>query len=759
MKVETSTASALFLCLFVATTPLAAKEEMVDSGISDDAPKDDIQDSLEGDDIVYETVVVSDRPPIPRLPKNRAGSEVKREDIQRRNSRSAPDALRYEPGVFVQQTAHSQGSAFVRGLTGQQTLLMFDGIRLNNSTYRQGPNQYFFNLDSQTIQSIQVVRGGASTRYGSDALGGVVMAVPIEAQLADPELEKPITWDPHLIFRGATSDDELGGRAQTNVTLGKSFAIFGGAGGRRVGQLESGGIVYNPRDGDIPKVPHFEDDNRTQLGTGFEEFTADGRLVYKVDSSHYLTLAAYTYRQFDAPRTDQCPAAYAPYDECLQYDNQNRTLIYAAWEGEPRLGPLKNFRITLSWQNQLERRTLSRPSAHVENIGKDRVDTLGASISARTIKAEPAPWLELELNYGADTYYDFLESNAWISFADIAVTQKLNRGQYIDNSRYLYGGLFAEGKAGFFDWLYLRAGGRVSWINAEAPAVSVTGSESLSKSWFPFVWNTGVEAHVVKWLHFLVNIDRSFRAPNLDDMTSRQQTGPGFQFENPDLGPENATTYEAGTRLVGPVMAELWIYQTLLGSTVVKSPREADDCPPDTAQCENSWTRFQLVNSDGQSKVRGIEAVLFSSLPGGFETRFTLSWTWGEGPNMGDPPSDPDLPYDDRVPLSRIPPLNGTAEILWRHPIGFSTGASLRWAALQKRLALSDISDERIPKGGTPGFAVLDLSVSYRLMDKLFMSIVFENVFDTAYRYHGSSVNGPGRGAVLLLDVGPLWRL
>ena len=62
-----------------------------------------------------------------------------------------------------------------------------------------------------------------------------------------------------------------------------------------------------------------------------------------------------------------------------------------------------------------------------------------------------------------------------------------------------------------------------------------------------------------------------------------------------------------------------------------------------------------------------------------------------------------------------------------------------------------------LPPGGTPGFAVLDLRVGYRIEEKLLLSLVMENVLDTPYRYHGSSVNGPGRGMVLLLDVGPIW--
>src|SRR5690606_1230083 len=110
--------------------------------------------------------------------------------------RSAPDALRSVPGVSVQQTGHGQASPYVRGLTGQQIVHLFDGIRLNNGLYRQGPNQYFFTVDWQSLERIEVVRGSASTRWGSDALGGAILAVPRE-RLPDPQMDG-LHFEPRL---------------------------------------------------------------------------------------------------------------------------------------------------------------------------------------------------------------------------------------------------------------------------------------------------------------------------------------------------------------------------------------------------------------------------------------------------------------------------------------------------------------------------------------------------------------------------------
>lgn len=671
-----------------------------------------------------------------------------RSDLERRLPHSAPDALRYEPGVFVQQTAHGQGSAFLRGLTGQQTLLLFDGVRLNISTWRQGPNQYFFTLDAQTIDSIHILRGGGSTRYGSDALGGVILTQPLE-----PSLEGQGLWArPRLRLRGASADREWGGRLQLEAGWDNRLAFIGGVGGRRVGLLESAGSVLNSADNNLPEVPRFAEDGRTQLGTGFNELAADGRAVLRLAPAQTLTLASYFYRQYDSPRTDQCPAPGARYDECLRYEHQFRTLAYAAWQAEAPTPFTRFVRATLSWQNQHERRRNDRPASFVYSLGEDDVDTLGFTAHARspTLSLGDFP---LVLNYGVDSYLDLVRSQATLGFTDIDLALPRSRGQYLHGSWYLHGGAFLEGELSLPHRVTVRAGSRASWVFARAPGDSESGSAPVDRSWWPVVGHAGVEWAATERVTLLANVDRSFRAPNLDDLTSRQQTGPGFQFENPLLAPEQTTSLEAGLRLsTAPVSLQFWAFHTWLEAAMGRKPREARDCPLETPQCQSSWSRFQLVNAREVSILRGVEASARVRPVPGLVASATLSWAWGEGPNLGDPPSNPAIPFEPRVPLSRVPPLNGTAELTWTHPMGLSAGAALRWAAAQTRLAVADRSDARILLGGTPGFAVVDARLSYRQSEVLLVALVLENLLDTPYRYHGSSVNGPGRGLTLSIE-------
>lgn len=709
------------------------------------------------DDPTFETVVRSGGSD--RLPTESASSSISHTDLERRQPRSAPDALRYEPGVFVQQTAHGQGSAFVRGLTGQQTLLLFDGIRLNNATFRQGPNQYFFTIDSRAIEGIEILRGGSSTRFGSDAMGGVIQALPIEPLL--PENGQTQRWNPSFLLRGASADSELGGRAQIHAAgrFGSKLfvAFFGGVGGRTVGQMQSGGRVENPNPntpfGLYPQVPRYAADGRTQLGTGFKEITVDGRLVLGIGNRHRLTLASYHYLQFDAPRTDQCAPPTAPLGVCLTYEQQFRHLSYAAWDLQTG-GTLEKLRITLSYQQQHERRRYDDPSVLIRQHGTDDVHTVGLTGAARSRMFVLGSASGLQLHFGGDLYADWLSSSASQMYTDTQVSTPLSRGQYIDGSSYVYGGSYLDAELRLPKRVTLRGGGRVSYVRAQAAGDVQSGTRAFELEWAPLVGRAGVEWRALSLLSLRANIDHSYRAPNLNDLTARQQTGPGFQFENADLKPERATSFELGALLNHRyVSAELWLFETLLTDAVMKISRRGEECPSQTPECLAAWTRFQLQNAPELSEVRGIESAVRVRLPWNLSLRTTLTYTWGEGPRLGDLATGVyGVQLKERVPLSRIPPLNGSAELIWVHQVG-EISAALRWAAPQDRLAIADYSDGRIPKYGTPGFAVLDLRADLRIDNDLSMGIVFENVFDSPYRYHGSSINGPGRGCILTARI------
>lgn len=74
-------------------------------------------------------------------------------------------------------------------------------------------------------------------------------------------------------------------------------------------------------------------------------------------------------------------------------------------------------------------------------------------------------------------------------------------------------------------------------------------------------------------------------------------------------------------------------------------------------------------------------------------------------------------------------------------------------AARQDRLSPDDQRDtQRIPPGGTPGYATLNLRTGYDWKGKVKVVAALENVLDEDYRIHGSGYNQPGRNLKLSLE-------
>lgn len=99
-----------------------------------------------------------------------------RAEIEARQAVDLPELLGTVPGLAVVQTGPpgQQTSVFTRGAESEQTLLLWNGIPLNDPFFG-GANWHFVPLDG--VERVEVARGPFSALYGSQALGGVVQVV------------------------------------------------------------------------------------------------------------------------------------------------------------------------------------------------------------------------------------------------------------------------------------------------------------------------------------------------------------------------------------------------------------------------------------------------------------------------------------------------------------------------------------------------------------------------------------------------------
>lgn len=115
---------------------------------------------------------------------------VDSEQIDQQTITDIRELVRYEPGVVVEGSGRFGLSGFnIRGINGDRILMLLDGAPLADE-FSFGPalsaRRDFVDVD--LIDRVEIIRGPASTLYGSDAIGGVVSFITKDPeQLVDED--------------------------------------------------------------------------------------------------------------------------------------------------------------------------------------------------------------------------------------------------------------------------------------------------------------------------------------------------------------------------------------------------------------------------------------------------------------------------------------------------------------------------------------------------------------------------------------------
>ena len=609
--------------------------------------------------------------------------------IRNRLNRTTPEALQGTAGVFVQKTNHGGGSPILRGLMGNQTLLVLDGIRLNNSTYRYGPNQYLNTVDPFTLNKIEILNGSGSVQYGSDAMGGVIHLFSHE-----PELNTNLVA--RFLGRFTSQQMEQTGRAEINYG-GNRFAGSASINVRNFGDLYGGKGIGR------------------QSPSGYGENSNFIKLKYVLRNNTFVVSNQY-FNANHVPITHKVKLENFKINE-ISKQNRNLSYIKHTWSTNSKW--LTELNTILSLHHTLEQRESQKNNSNQFIFEKDRVNTISVNSSFTTNFS--SHWKAIT---GIELYTDKVSSKKELTNLETKGSQSV-RGLYPDQSKY---GSFSSFTIHQFNLNPLLISGGIRY-NRFKININESGIGQVQITPSALVYNANLGYRMNKYTTTYLAVNSGYRAPNIDDMGTLGIVDFRYELPSFDLKPEHSRSYEIGLKMIKPnYQITGAFYHTYISNLITRTKI------PD--QIISGYPVY-IKENIGEAIIRGIENTMIYNINQNFQLNSLLTYTYGKNKIT-------------QEPLRRIPPFFGRLSLQYELK-RFFISSEWSFAGSQHRLAQGDKEDNRIGPEGTPGWNVINLYTGLKLRNAT-VQAVFNNLTNEAYKTHGSGVYGQGRSLTLQIQ-------
>lgn len=645
----------------------------------------------------------------------------------RARARTMSEALTSLPSVHTQQTAHGQASPYIRGLTGYHNVLLVDGVRLNHSAMRSGPNQYWSTVDHYAIDRLELLAGPQGVLYGTSAVGGVVQALSLDPRFA---AEGGSIAQGRAFLRWSSAEASFTGRLEGefanenwNLQVGQTLATYGDLrGGSEVG---------------------------TQNNTGYDFAGTNLKLTRRLGDDARVIFGVQRVKMDDVPRTHKTIDGVSwgglePGSEIYRNHDQIRELWYLRTEWEGSGGWADAGEVTLSLHRHEETRDRMKGSGGVATGGDYQgfdVDDLGLTARFEADGAWGDRWA-----YGAEIHRESVDSFKRRYDANRMFTSTDIQGPVAADARYTTLAAYLQNEVPLDD-----AWSLISGLRAERIEVDVDRTEDPDTG-LPTAFTRSYDSVVgsVRALYaassaqvWYGGLSQGFRAPSLYDLTSLDETSVS---ESPDfdLEPEHFLQAELGGRgRSGAISWEGAVYNTWVSDMIVRNPEAS--------------TGGDVLKENSDGWIRGIEASLAYAWTSEWSTELSASWMDGEIDQRLPAPGAQQV----RRPITRLMPLQARLTQVYQPEAAQWWAEGYVWAVdNQDKLSLRDERDSRIPdtdgdgfSDGSPGYTIVGLRAGWPVAEQALLTVALENVGDVDYRVHGSGINGPGLNLILGLDV------
>ncbi len=134
-----------------------------------------------------------------------AQTTLQQDDLDAQSGEGLAEILKGVPGVYAAPTTMDSAKPIIRGHQERRLLVLFDGVRHEGQNW--GPD-HPTEIDPFSAASIAVIRGPAGSRYGADAIGGVILVKP-----------PPLSREPGLQGRALAAFESNGMRPYGAIRL------------------------------------------------------------------------------------------------------------------------------------------------------------------------------------------------------------------------------------------------------------------------------------------------------------------------------------------------------------------------------------------------------------------------------------------------------------------------------------------------------------------------------------------------------------
>ena len=678
-----------------------------------------------------------------------------RAQLDRDNVNSIQDLVRYEPGVSVGGTGLRSGITGynIRGIDGDRILTQVDGVEVPdsffNGPYAQTERNY---VDPEIVKRVEILRGPASSLYGSSAIGGVVSYY---------------TLDPDDIIKPG---QDVGARLKTGYSSADESWLNSATVAGRAGDVD-GLLHLSQRNG------HETESYGNNNSTGLSRTAADPQ---DVRSTNVLAKLGWnyaddarlglTYEKYKDDRDVDLKSAYGG-----PYNNGAPLGMYRSRGGNDtitreRFGVTHDFGLdsavadhvkwSLNYQiAKTDQHTEENYFPYVRNVLRVRDTTYKERqwvFDLQLDKAFQVGETDHLLTYGTNIRQQKVTGSrsgygtcltvfgtCRAVGADSAADRLVKSSDFPDPTINTYS-LFAQDQIRWNQWTFLPSA-RYDYTQLKPHltdeflrTVNPTGEYVVTDSdrnWHRLSPKLGVTYDFDDHYTWYGQYAEGFRTPSAKALYGRfENLGAGYTVQpNPDLDPEKSKSYETGLR---------GKFEQGTFDIAVFYNQYRDFINEDAVTAGATSAVFQS-NNVKHATIKGVELKGRLNLdsfgaPHGLYSQGSIAYAHGQNEDNGQP-------------LNSVNPLKGVFGLGYEQE---QYGGLLSWT-LVKRQNRVDSSAFKSPDGSgvfnTPGFGILDLAGYYKVTNDITVNAGLYNLTDKKYWLWDDvrSYDGVGEAAVL----------